>query len=67
MIRALGGIEVVLQLTGANAKQAWNWTGRFGAFPANTYVCLMRALNRRGYTAPARLWNMKGISTDEAA
>lgn len=59
------GLETVCELTGANAKQAWNWYGRAGMFPANTYVVLTRALRRRGYTAPANLWNMKGI--DRAA
>ena len=55
------GLETVCELTGANAKQAWHWYGRAGMFPANTYVVLTRALRRRGYFAPATLWNMKGI------
>lgn len=59
------GVEMICELTGANRRQAWNWYGRAGMFPANTYVALTRALRSRGYTAPARLWNMKGL--DRAA
>jgi hypothetical protein len=61
VVEVLGGLQAVCELTGANSKQAWHWTGRAGMFPANTYVAMTRALNRRGYEAPARLWNMKGI------
>lgn len=55
------GLETLCALTKANPKQAWHWYGRAGMFPANTYVTLTRALRRRGYIAPATLWNMKGI------
>lgn len=55
------GLETVCELTGANAKQAWHWYGRAGVFPAKTYVVLTRTLRRRGYIAPASLWNMTGI------
>ena len=65
VVDVLGGLEGLCELTGANLKQAWHWVGRAGQFPANTYVCMIRALNRRGYDAPARLWNMKGL--DKAA
>jgi hypothetical protein len=64
VVRVLGA-DYVRELTGANPKQLWNWTGRFRQFPARTYVVLNRALQRRGYQAPARLWNM--IGEDEAA
>lgn len=65
VVDALGGLSEVCKITDANLKQAWHWHGRAGQFPANTYVALQRALRRRGYEAPARLWNMKGL--DKAA
>jgi hypothetical protein len=61
VVDALGGLAAVCELTGANTKQAWNWAGRADQFPACTYVVMIRALNRRGATAPARLWNMRGV------
>jgi hypothetical protein len=66
VFRALGD-DVVKDVTEANDKQIWNWKGRFGRFPAWTYVALQRALNRRGYEAPARLWNMRGKGIDSEA
>lgn len=65
VIDALGGLERVCELTGANLKQAWNWHGRAGTFPSNTYVVMTRALRRRGAVAPPQLWKMKGL--DRAA
>ena len=61
VIEALGGPEQVCKLTGANKKQAWNWHGRAGIFPAAYYVVMIRALQERNYEAPATLWSMKGI------
>lgn len=63
---ALGGLEGVCELTGANLKQAWHWLGRAGQFPANYHECMRRALRRRGYDAPARLWNQKGLDKEAA-
>jgi hypothetical protein len=61
VVDALGGLSAVRKLTGANVKQAWNWIGRAESFPASTYVIMIRALKRRGMTAPAWLWNMRGV------
>lgn len=61
VVRRLGGLKGVCELTGANLKQAWHWSGRAGTFPAQYYVVMTRELNRLGYEAPARLWNMKGL------
>jgi hypothetical protein len=64
VFRVLGD-EVIMKATEAkDTAVIWNWKGRFGRFPANTYVPLIRALNRRGYSAPARLWNMKGVDSE---
>jgi hypothetical protein len=59
VVEALG-LELVCDLTRANAKQAWHWYGRAGTFPPRTYVVLTRALRRRGYRAPDSLWKMTG-------
>jgi hypothetical protein len=63
---ALGGIPGVCELTGANRRQAWNWYSFFGAFPPNTYVVLMQALARKGFSAPPRLWKMKGLKRERS-
>jgi hypothetical protein len=60
VVNHLGGLPRVCDLVGANIKQAQNWPGRAGRFPASTYVVMQRALKRRRATAPARLWNMRG-------
>jgi hypothetical protein len=62
VVEALGGLDGLCELGLAeNTKQAWHWVGRAGQFPANTYVAMTRTLRRRGFEAPARLWNMKGV------
>ena len=65
VVEELDGLPGVCELTEANLKQAWHWVGRAGQFPANTYVIMQRSLKARGFEAPARLWNMKGV--DKAA
>ena len=61
VVNVLGGFDKVVELTEANTKQAWNWTKRFGSFPACYMDVMVSALKRRGYTAPARLWNQKPL------
>jgi hypothetical protein len=61
VVDALGGLQAVCELTGANIKQAWNWTGRADSFPASTYVVMTRALRRHKCTAPPCLWNQRGV------
>jgi hypothetical protein len=58
VIERLGGLDRIAELTATDLKSAYNWP-RFGAFPSSTYVVMMRALNRRGFTAPASLWRMR--------
>lgn len=59
VVDALGGLPAVCKLLGVNTKQAWNWTGRADAFPANTYHAMITALRRRKLTAPPQLWNQR--------
>jgi hypothetical protein len=54
------GFERLCVLTRANKKQAYNWTGRSGKFPAATYKVMIDELARLGATAPAKLWNQRG-------
>ena len=64
IIEALGGLDAVKKLTGANSKQVWNWQQRFEQFPAKYYRCMNVALERRGFVAPARLWAQEGAMED---
>lgn len=58
VIDRLGGLNRIAEMTATDLKSAYNWP-RFEAFPSSTYVVMNRALNRRGYTAPASLWGMR--------
>jgi hypothetical protein len=58
VLKALGGIEQVAQLTGRTYNAVSNWRV-LGSFPANTYLILQSALNAQGQTAPATLWRME--------
>lgn len=58
VIDRLGGLNRIADMTATDLKSAYNWP-RFGVFPSSTYVVMIRALNRRGYTAPASLWRMR--------
>jgi hypothetical protein len=67
VVSVLGGLAEVCRITGANPKQAWHWSGRAGMFPAQYYECMRLSLRARGYHAPARLWNQKGLPSEKAA
>jgi hypothetical protein len=55
---ALGGIPGVMEVASAKYKAVFQWKSS-GSFPSNTYVLLTGELNRRGYMAPASLWDMR--------
>ncbi len=59
VVDALGGDAAVRKMCEASDKVVWHWTGT-GMFPANRYDKMIRALRRRGCTAPAWLWNQQG-------
>jgi hypothetical protein len=58
VIDRLGGLNEIARMTATDLKSAYNWP-RFGQFPSSTYVVMIRALHRRGFTAPAPLWGMR--------
>ncbi len=64
VVEALGGYLAVAEITGSNPKAASNWP-RFKTFPSNTYVALTEALLAKGKTAPASLWGMKAVSSEQ--
>lgn len=55
------GFDRLCAITRANKKQAYNWVGKANKFPASTYFVVTRELERLDATAPAQLWNMRGI------
>ena len=65
VIDALGGNRPVAELTGRTAPAVSNWR-KFGVFPANTFVILADALEKRGKSAPSALWGMKSPSESES-
>jgi hypothetical protein len=60
LIEALGGVDEVSSLLGLGTNAVHNWKTR--GLPPETYVVLMRALESRGFTAPASLWKMREIA-----
>ena len=57
VIKALGGIHAIAQLTGREYGAVWQWT-RWPHFPPDTYLVLTAALATRDLSAPAHLWRM---------
>lgn len=57
VVKALGGVQAVADLTKRGYSAACNWNG-FKTFPANTYVVMKAALQERGLDAPDSLWGM---------
>ena len=58
VMAALGGFQVVAELTGRSYHAAENWN-RAEKFPANTFIVMQQALNKRGLKAPISLWGME--------
>lgn len=55
VIKALGGISAVADLTGRRYSAACNWGG-WGHFPPDTFWVMNDALAEAGYDAPRALW-----------
>lgn len=58
VFEALGGMDAVLELTGARYKTAHVWK-QIGSFPSKFYVLMTAELERRGYSASPDLWDMR--------
>lgn len=57
VVKELGGIAAVAELTGSQYKAAANWKS-FDRFPAKHFLVMTRELKRRGKSAPPSLWGM---------
>lgn len=55
VMKALGGISGLAELTGGSYKATENWS-RARTFPARYHALMSWALKRRGYSAPPSLW-----------
>lgn len=64
VIEVLGGVSAVQAMTRVNIKAVYHWV-QVETFPARLHHMMKMALKRRGYTAPARLWNQ--VSEKKAA
>lgn len=58
VIDALGGTASTARLTGRKSQHVSNWRAS-GRLPADTFLSLRAALEKRGYTAPPALWRMQ--------
>jgi hypothetical protein len=65
VVVVLGGVPAVCELTRSNLKAVYHWNN-VDCFPARLYDLMKKALKRRGYTAPARLWNQIGAEREAA-
>jgi hypothetical protein len=57
VIHALGGLDAVRKMTSSSVKSVYHWTGHVEMFPARWHDTMTKALKRRGFIAPAALWN----------
>jgi hypothetical protein len=67
VIEALGGIDVVMKMTGATKNGVWNWECYFDAFPARFYKLMTDKLAQKDLTAGPHLWRQHGFSKKRAA
>lgn len=58
VIKELGGIEKVRELTGRGQSAVLMWKHR-NRFPSKTYATIQTALQKRGRIAPNSLWDMQ--------
>jgi hypothetical protein len=61
VVQHLGGLDRVCRITKSNKKQAYNWVREKAKFPAATFKAMNDELARLDATAPATLWNQRGI------
>jgi len=58
VIDALGGNELVAELTSNTITAIYNWRAN-GKFPADTYLLIQDELKSRGRNAPNHLWPIR--------
>ena len=54
---ALGGVEGLVALTGANRGAVMMW--RYNGFPRGFYKLMLSELHAKGLDAPGKLWGQK--------
>ena len=57
VIDRLGGVAAVREMFDLSYNAPYNWR-RSGTFPAYTYLAMTSELERHGYSASPKLWNM---------
>jgi len=62
VISALGGFDVVKELTNRNSPSVVPMWKHREQFPPNTYAVMKAALRSKNADAPASLWNMAEAS-----
>jgi hypothetical protein len=70
IVDVLGGAAAVRNMIAVEGKPVavkavYHWIS-IGMFPARAMDIMKKALKKRGYTAPARLWNQIGAVKDAA-
>lgn len=60
VIDVLGGNQAVAQLNETTGKVVSHWRST-GKFPAHSYVAIHKRLKKMGFTAPDKLWPMRGV------
>ncbi|UPJ55439.1 hypothetical protein [Bradyrhizobium sp. 192] len=66
VMRVLGGISGLSDLTGSSYKATENWS-RARTFPARYHALMSWALRRKGYTAHPSLWGQVTTAEMEKA
>jgi hypothetical protein len=55
VLKALGGVKAVMELTKTKRSRAANWVYK-DTFPQRFHFFMTRELEKRGHTAPPELW-----------
>ena len=66
VIAVLGGVTAAAGMVGKTAQTANSWRVA-QQLPTKTYLVLSKELEKRGYTAPLRLWGMIEPTRAESA
>jgi DNA-binding phage protein len=65
VITVLGGIPAVAKKAQADVKSVYRWID-LNAFPARNFDQMIKALKKKGCTAPASMWGQIGAEKKTA-